>query len=80
MIKKNNFRVSILCYRWNFELRQYFEEVMGNNTMKKNPNHKTFLQILIWGLPAIQTIIALITKLIDADELLGKLFVNKKEQ
>lgn len=45
---------------------------MGNGVTKKNPNHNTFLQILIWGLPAIQTIIALITKLIDADELLGE--------
>lgn len=70
-------RVSVLCYQWNYELRQYFKEIMGNGVNKKNPNHNTFLQIIVWGLPAIQTIIALVTKLIDADELLGKIKNNK---
>ena len=65
------FRVAVLCYRWNFDLRQYFKEVMGNGAVKETPSHNTFLQIVIWGLPAIQTIVALIAKLVDADELLG---------
>lgn len=61
-----------MCYRWNFDLRQYFKEVMGNGgATKEGPGHNTFLQIVIWGLPAIHTIVALITKLVDADELLG---------
>lgn len=73
-----NFRVAVLCYRWNFDLRQYFKEVMGNGAVKETPSHNTFLQIVIWGLPAIQTIVALIAKLVDADELLGRNFMMKE--
>lgn len=47
---------------------------MGNGAVKETPSHNTFLQIVIWGFPAIQTIVALIAKLVDADELLGTTF------
>lgn len=51
---------------------------MGNGAVKETPSHNTFLQIVIWGLPAIQTIVALIAKLVDADELLGRNLIVKE--
>lgn len=35
--------------------------------------HNTFLQICAFGIPAIQTIVSLVIRLVDADELLGKI-------
>ena len=39
---------------------------------KKENGHRKLLLVVAWGLPAIQTIIALAARLVDADELLGK--------
>ena len=41
-------------------------------TIKKDNGQRRILLVVAWGLPAIQTNIALAARLIDADELLGK--------
>lgn len=44
---------AILCYRWNFQLRQFLREMLGNGNAVIS-THNTFLQICAYGLPAIQ--------------------------
>lgn len=48
-------------------LKTLFEE-----TNRKVQTHNTFLQISAYGIPALQTIVALVLRLVDADELLGE--------
>lgn len=66
-------RVAILSYRYNLRVKQYLKEAYGNQVTKQDPQN-TFFQICAFGLPAIQTVITLVARLVDADELLGLYF------
>lgn len=61
-----------MCYRWNFQLKNHLRKSLDPMTSKPEPFNTTLLKIAAWGLPGIQTIVALGAKFVDADELLGK--------
>lgn len=42
---------------------------------KPNSSHDTLFQLAAWGIPAVLTVIVLVARLVDADELFGKSFV-----
>jgi frizzled 4 len=65
-------RVAILSYGWNNRVKHHIKEAYGSVAMK-NDKHNTLFQILSFGLPAILTVITLIARYVDADELLGKI-------
>lgn len=67
-------RVAILSYRWNLRIKQHIKEAYGNHPAVKQDPQNTFFQICAFGLPAIQTVVTLITRQVDADELLGEKF------
>lgn len=62
--------VAILSYRFNLQIKQHIKEAYGNPAIK-HETQNTFFQIFAFGAPAIQTVITLISRLVDADELLG---------
>jgi frizzled 4 len=71
-----SFRVAILSYRWNLRIKQHIKEAYGNHPAVKQDPQNTFFQICAFGLPAIQTVVTLITRQVDADELLGTCYVG----
>lgn len=66
-------RVAILSYGWNNRVKHHIKEAYGSVAMK-NDKHNTLFQILSFGIPALLTVITLIARYVDADELLGKNF------
>lgn len=61
--------MAILSYRWNLRIRHHQKENQCHQ--KEAYGNPAFFQICAFGLPAIQTVITLVAKLVDADELLG---------
>jgi Frizzled/Smoothened family membrane region len=70
-------RWAILCYKWNLSVRQFctnLSATINNNdgNTEKDSSYGFVIQLIAWGLPAVQTIAVLVARLVDADELLGK--------
>lgn len=72
--------VAILSYSWNQRIRQQIKEAYGSppNNGKQDSQKNTFFQICAFGLPAIQTVVVLVSRLVDADELIGTCYVGNQ--
>jgi frizzled 4 len=71
-----------LCYKWNLSVRRFCSNLsaasINNNNdggTEKDSSYGFLIQLIAWGLPAVQTIAVLIARLVDADELLGKYLI-----
>uniref|UniRef100_A0A182F5Q9 Frizzled/Smoothened 7TM domain-containing protein n=1 Tax=Anopheles albimanus TaxID=7167 RepID=A0A182F5Q9_ANOAL len=68
-------RWAILCLRWSKSVRRLLStsELGGPDphTEKSDGSYDTLSQLAAWGIPAILTVIVLVARLVDADELFG---------
>uniref|UniRef100_A0A182VU91 Frizzled/Smoothened 7TM domain-containing protein n=1 Tax=Anopheles minimus TaxID=112268 RepID=A0A182VU91_9DIPT len=64
---------AILCLRWSKSVRRLLGTDLGSpsdiHAEKPNSSHDTLFQLAAWGIPAILTVIVLVARLVDADEL-----------
>uniref|UniRef100_A0A8D8FCJ9 Frizzled-4 n=1 Tax=Culex pipiens TaxID=7175 RepID=A0A8D8FCJ9_CULPI len=65
---------AILCLRWSKSVRRLLNtELNGDpHAEKSESSYNTLFQLAAWGLPALQTVVVLVVRLVDADELFGK--------
>uniref|UniRef100_A0A182NGK3 Frizzled/Smoothened 7TM domain-containing protein n=1 Tax=Anopheles dirus TaxID=7168 RepID=A0A182NGK3_9DIPT len=70
---------AILCMRWSKSVRRLLGTDLGSpadlHAEKPNSSHDTLFQLAAWGIPALLTVIVLVARLVDADELFGKSLV-----
>ncbi|EDV73626.1 frizzled, partial [Culex quinquefasciatus] len=64
---------AILCLRWSKSVRRLLNtELNGDpHAEKSESSYNTLFQLAAWGLPALQTVVVLVVRLVDADELFG---------
>uniref|UniRef100_A0A182P690 Frizzled/Smoothened 7TM domain-containing protein n=1 Tax=Anopheles epiroticus TaxID=199890 RepID=A0A182P690_9DIPT len=64
---------AILCLRWSKSVRRLLGTDLTSpadlHAEKPNSSHDTLFQLAAWGIPAILTVIVLVARLVDADEL-----------
>ncbi|KXJ81067.1 hypothetical protein RP20_CCG021252 [Aedes albopictus] len=67
-------RWAILCLRWSKSVRRLLNNDLSGDphAEKSESSYNTLFQLAAWGLPALQTVIVLVVRLVDADELFGK--------
>uniref|UniRef100_A0A182ML64 G-protein coupled receptors family 2 profile 2 domain-containing protein n=1 Tax=Anopheles culicifacies TaxID=139723 RepID=A0A182ML64_9DIPT len=75
-------RWAILCLRWSKSVRRLLGTDLGSpsdiHAEKPNSSHDTLFQLAAWGIPAILTVIVLVARLVDADELFGSCFIGNQ--
>lgn len=65
-------RWAILCLKWHLTVRRIRDQTITEMPVEKNKEtHGNLTLLAAWGLPALQTVAVLVTRLVDADELLG---------
>lgn len=66
--------------KWHFTVRRERDDSLSASTVDKkyDETYSSLTQLTAWGLPAIQTLLVLVTRLVDADELMGELNVYAK--
>ncbi|XP_052894068.1 frizzled-4 [Anopheles moucheti] len=73
---------AILCLRWSKSVRRLLGTDLGSpsdiHAEKPNSSHDTLFQLAAWGIPAILTVIVLVARLVDADELFGSCFIGNQ--
>uniref|UniRef100_A0A2M4AB01 Putative smoothened n=2 Tax=Anopheles triannulatus TaxID=58253 RepID=A0A2M4AB01_9DIPT len=73
---------AILCLRWSKSVRRLLStsELGGPDphTEKSNGSYDTLCQLAAWGIPALLTVIVLVARLVDADELFGSCFIGNQ--
>lgn len=65
--------------KWHFTVRRDKDDALSTSTVDKKygETYSSLTQLTAWGLPAIQTLLVLVTRLVDADELIGE-YVHQK--
>ncbi|XP_055641785.1 frizzled-4 [Toxorhynchites rutilus septentrionalis] len=71
---------AILCLRWSKSVRRLLNtELSGDHhSEKSDSSYSTLFQLAAWGLPAVQTVVVLVVRLVDADELFGSCFIGNQ--
>lgn len=66
--------------KWHFTVRRERDDSLSTSTVDKkyDETYSSLTQLTAWGLPAIQTLLVLVTRLVDADELIGELKICAK--
>ncbi|KFB43064.1 AGAP008871-PA-like protein [Anopheles sinensis] len=72
----------ILCLRWSKAVRRQLNAELGSpsdlHAEKPDSSHDTLFQLAAWGIPALLTVIVLVARLVDADELFGSCFIGNQ--
>ncbi|XP_058056777.1 frizzled-4 [Anopheles bellator] len=73
---------AILCLRWSKSVRRLLgtPELGGPDPHAEKPDgaHDTVFQLAAWGIPALLTVVVLVARLVDADELFGSCFIGNQ--
>lgn len=61
--------------KWHFTVRRERDDSLNSSSgdKKYDETYSSLTQLTAWGLPALQTLLVLVTRLVDADELIGEL-------
>uniref|UniRef100_A0A1B0D5H7 Frizzled/Smoothened 7TM domain-containing protein n=1 Tax=Phlebotomus papatasi TaxID=29031 RepID=A0A1B0D5H7_PHLPP len=68
-------RWAILCFYWHLAVRRTRMENLTERPGQpkfRNDSYSSLTQLTAWGVPALQTVAVLVSRFVDADELLER--------
>lgn len=72
--------VTLLCFRWVILTLTWFLAAglkWGHEAIEM---HSSYFHVAAWAIPAVKTIVILIMRLVDADDLTGLCYVGNQQQ